>query len=60
MNFRICPDCSAHLDFGERCDCQKEKETAPLARKQSLENNYISSLSALSKKVNKGDGFHGN
>lgn len=20
-----CPDCGAHLDHGERCDCKKEK-----------------------------------
>lgn len=26
--YRICPQCHAYLDFGERCDCQ-DKETAP-------------------------------
>ena len=26
--YRICLDCGAYLDFGERCDCQ-DKETAP-------------------------------
>ena len=26
--YRICPNCGAYLDFGERCDCQ-DKETAP-------------------------------
>lgn len=25
--FRTCPDCGAHLDSGERCDCRDEKET---------------------------------
>ena len=27
MQYRICPLCGAHLDPGERCDCQeKEKD----------------------------------
>lgn len=26
MIYRICPGCGAHLDPGERCDCQNEKE----------------------------------
>lgn len=30
MKFSICPDCGAHLDFGEPCDC---KETQPEAGK---------------------------
>ena len=21
--FEVCPDCGAHLDYGERCDCGK-------------------------------------
>ena len=24
MNYQICPDCGAALDFGERCDCNKK------------------------------------
>lgn len=24
--FEICPLCGAHLDCGERCDCQEQKE----------------------------------
>ena len=26
--YRTCPDCGAHLDPGERCDCQDEKRAA--------------------------------
>lgn len=24
--FRTCPDCGAHLDAGERCDCNKRSD----------------------------------
>lgn len=29
MYYRTCPDCGAHLDPGERCDCQDTKSAAP-------------------------------
>ena len=32
--YRTCPYCGAHLDYGERCDCQKEPE----ANSQALGN----------------------
>lgn len=25
-DYKICPDCGAALDVGERCDCKDEKE----------------------------------
>lgn len=28
MGYHICPECGAHLDPGERCDCRDEKENA--------------------------------
>lgn len=28
MYYRICPYCQAHLDSGERCDCQDKKGAA--------------------------------
>lgn len=31
MQYWTCPNCSANLDFGERCDCRAEKEAAQLA-----------------------------
>ncbi len=32
--YRTCPRCGAHLDHGERCDCQEEKaETEELYRR---------------------------
>lgn len=24
--FWICPDCGAHLDHGEKCDCKEEEK----------------------------------
>ena len=27
MKYRICPYCGAHLDYGERCDCQEAHKT---------------------------------
>ncbi len=29
MYYRTCPDCGAHLDPDERCDCHDEKSAAP-------------------------------
>lgn len=26
MKLKVCPYCQAHLDWGERCPCQDEKE----------------------------------
>lgn len=25
--YKVCPDCGAHLDAGEQCDCKQERET---------------------------------
>lgn len=29
MYYRTCPDCGAHLDPGEQCDCRDAKSAAP-------------------------------
>lgn len=26
--YRVCPNCSNHLDWGERCDCKEKQEAA--------------------------------
>lgn len=32
MKYRICPNCDAHLDHGEKCDCRVTgKEAKPSA-----------------------------
>ena len=28
--YRICTQCHAYLDFGERCDCQDKEKAAPV------------------------------
>ena len=34
--YRECPDCGAHLDFGEKCDCQEEMEKEQEQRVQTI------------------------
>lgn len=29
MKYKTCPHCGAHLDHGEKCDCEKKKEGTP-------------------------------
>jgi len=36
--YRTCPDCGAHLDSGERCDCQEHDKTGHFDNKG--ENNH--------------------
>ncbi len=37
MMYEICENCGAHLDHGERCDCEKKKApTAATARTSEL------------------------
>lgn len=35
MKYRVCPNCGAHLDHGEQCDCQAKKEDAPAGTEAS-------------------------
>lgn len=45
MFYRICPNCDAHLDPGERCDCQdKKREAAPLQRERPQAKTPTASL----------------
>lgn len=40
--FKICPHCGAHLDFGEKCDCEAEAESGGNAgqkKKERAKNN---------------------
>lgn len=45
MYFKECPDCGAHLDPGERCDCKEAKrEDAPDAAGTPSEINSTVSV----------------
>lgn len=37
MKYRVCPDCGAHLDPGERCDCKSDCETKEKSRPAGTE-----------------------
>lgn len=41
MYYRTCPECGAHLDPGEKCDCLKEakKKVEYLSNKTQIINN---------------------
>lgn len=36
MYYRVCGECGAHLDPGERCDCQRKKKKLFLKIKRPL------------------------
>lgn len=59
INYCICEECGAHLDFGERCDCQSKKEAAPQSRERPHAKKPISSLSANCPKVKRIYGMEG-
>ncbi len=41
MYYKTCPHCGAHLDPGERCDCQDEKEPPPAGTGKAAEDKPI-------------------
>lgn len=52
MYYKICPHCGAHLDPGERCDCQdKKREAAPLQRERPQAKTPTVSLAGLPLEV---------
>lgn len=54
MNY-VCPECGAHLDPGERCDCHEKREDAPDAAGTPSESGVATtSLSDLPVNVNPG------
>ena len=36
MMYKECPKCGAHLDFGERCDCEQERAKEQEERKRQI------------------------
>ena len=51
MMYKICPDCGAHLDPGESCDCHKER-AALLAQTRPKVNKATSIVASDSAGVN--------
>jgi len=44
MYFKTCEECGAHLDPGERCDCEKNEKARP-GRRTDSKNNSLDYLS---------------
>ena len=52
MNYRACPDCGAHLDPQEKCDCKKEAPCGT-AIPGGSKNKYVKiSLTVRKENVN--------
>lgn len=41
MQYYECPLCGAHLDHGEKCDCEAEKEQKKKERSAFLKNKFM-------------------
>lgn len=39
--FNVCPDCGAHLDPSERCDCTEDKPSIPAMQRATAETARI-------------------
>lgn len=56
MYYKICPHCGAHLDPGERCDCQdKKREAAPLQRERPQAKTPTASLAGQPQEVKRAE-----
>lgn len=48
MIYRVCPQCGAYLDPGERCDCEnRDKEKAPGGMAVPAERKHNTSIDIL-------------
>lgn len=54
MQYRVCEECGAHLDPGERCDCDHEKkeEAAPAEPGTTSGKTPATSVPAQTRIVN--------
>lgn len=48
MYYTTCPHCGAHLDPGERCDCQDHPENEDQERSNPNMNDYLAASNATS------------
>lgn len=51
MQYHVCPDCGAHLDFGERCDCKNEREDTSDAAEVPSQKEIIATSSLTNPPV---------
>lgn len=42
MKYRTCPKCGSNLDYGERCDCEKDgDDTFKAEAVKTIERRYL-------------------
>ena len=44
MQYKTCPNCGAHLDFGARCDCVDKKAPPPAGTRKAAKDKSTFSL----------------
>jgi len=44
MKYRICPHCGAHLDYGEKCDCEEKREQVYVKPQETAETPPFSGV----------------
>ena len=47
MKYKVCPDCGAHLDPGERCDCGAKKKSRSAGTETALDDEGMTRINLI-------------